>query len=202
MRPVALAAFLVAGAHAGAQIVLKPSGRDAVRLQPRTVDVRATVRGGVAATVWTYTFANNARFQGQADFLLAIPEGGVVGGFAYWYQGEKVVARVAEKERAKRIYEAIVARQRDPALVELVGKRTFRVRIFPVDPDADLKVEVSMAQALPASPDGATLSIPLRSLGKLERATVSVAGDGKLLTSSGRAALRHRQLRRRRPEGL
>ena len=180
-------ALLAASAVAGAQIVLKPSGEDAIRLDPRTLDVQTDLRGGVARTLWTYTFANAERFRGQADFLLKIPKGGVVEGFAYWYNGEKVVARVTEKARAARIYKAIVDRQRDPALVEMVGKDTFRVRIFPIQPDADLKVEVSVVQALSAKPDGATLTLPLHTLGKLERATVSVKGDGKLLTSWGGA---------------
>ena len=185
MRRLAPFALLAASAVAGAQIVLKPSGEDAIRLDPRTLDVQTDLRGGVARTLWTYTFANAERFRGQADFLLKIPKGGVVEGFAYWYNGEKVVARITEKTRAARIYKAIVDRQRDPALVEMVGKDTFRVRIFPIQPDADLKVEVSVVQALSAKPDGATLTLPLHTLGKLERATVKVKGDGKLLTSWG-----------------
>ena len=185
MRLPALALALVASAIAGAQIVLKPSGQDAIELTPKTVDVNAKLQGGVANSLWTYTFANAERFRGQADFLIAIPKGGVVGGFAYWYQGEKVIARITEKERAKQIYSAIVARQRDPALIEMVGKNTFRVRIFPIDPDTDLKVEIQIIQAIPAGPTGSTLSIPLHSLGKLEKATVEVSGEGKVQTSWG-----------------
>ena len=184
VRHAALALVLLAAAARG-QIVLKPAAGDAALLKPKTVDVHATVRSGVAATRWTYTFANDARWRGQADFLIAIPKGGVVGGFAYWYKGERVVARVTEKARAARIYAAIVRRQRDPALIELVGKSTFRVRIFPIEPDADLKVEVAMVQALPAVPTGATLSIPLRALGKLERATVEIEGPEGIRTSWG-----------------
>ncbi|RYG24048.1 hypothetical protein EON82_12050, partial [bacterium] len=207
MRRFAFAVLSVVVASAQGQIVLKPSGDDAIKLSPKMVDVRAEIRAGVADTVWTYTFANANRFRGQADFLIVIPKGGVVHGFAYWYQGEKVVARVTEKERAKRIYQAIVRRQRDPALIEMVGKNTFRVRVFPIDGDADLKVELKMAQVLatqlPSSSQGsesspqrhrehrgitaggATYSIPLRSLGKLESATVEVTGERKLQGSWG-----------------
>lgn len=190
MRRFASAVLSVVVASAQAQIVLKPSGTEAIKLLPKTVDVRAEIRGGVADSVWTYTFANADRFEGQADFLIAIPKGGVVHGFAYWYQGEKVVARVTEKERAKRIYQAIVTQQRDPALIEMVGKNTFRVRVFPIDGGADLKVELKMAQPLNTRPTlpqggGATYSVPLRSLGKVESATVEVTGDEKLQGSWG-----------------
>jgi hypothetical protein len=82
--------------------------------------------------------------------------------FAYWFGKEKVVARVVEKERAAAIYQAITSRQRDPALIELVGKDTFRARIFPVMPNADLKVEMRMVQVLPSSRQGATYIFPLQ----------------------------------------
>ncbi|MDF2440781.1 MAG: Vault protein inter-alpha-trypsin domain, partial [Abditibacteriota bacterium] len=70
--------------------------------------------------------------------------------FAYWFGNEKVVARIVEKERATASYGYITAppRQRDPVLVELIGKNTFRARIVPVEPNADLKIEMRWVQPL------------------------------------------------------
>src|SRR5207249_2498331 len=46
--------------------------------------------------------------------------------------------------------------------IEMVGKNTFRARIFPVEPNADLKVEIKVVQTLPADPTGATYELPLQ----------------------------------------
>ena len=56
----------------------------------------------------------------------------------------------AYNARAAEIYSHITSRNRDPALIEMVGKNTFRARIFPVEPNADLKVEIKIVQTLPA----------------------------------------------------
>jgi len=166
------------------QIVLKPSGDDAIKILPKTLAVEGKIRAQIAESTWTYVFANPG-WRGQADFLIKIPKDGVVTGFAYWYQGEKVVARVAAKERAAMIYKAIVRRQRDPALIEMVGKDTFRVRIFPIDENADLKVELQMVQALEQSPTGGRWPLDLARYGKLESTTVHVVSDSSLRSTWG-----------------
>ena len=82
--------------------------------------------------------------------------------FAYWYGDEKVPARIVEKEEAAAIYAHITARMRDPALVEMIGKNTFRARIFPVMPNSDLKVEMNLVQTLRSDAKGAHFTLPLQ----------------------------------------
>ena len=133
---------------ARADFVLKPSGQNAIPLRRKTLDIDATIRGGVASTTQTMTFANETQQRTEADFILTAPKGAIVTGFAYWYETEKVVARIVEKERAAQIYQHITSRMRDPALVEMIGKNTFRARIFPIMPNSDLRVEIKMVQPL------------------------------------------------------
>lgn len=72
----------------------------------------------------------------EAEFIYELPAGAVATYFAYWAGEEKVVARVVEKEEAKKIYETITySWSRDPALIEMTRKNTFRARIFPVFPN-------------------------------------------------------------------
>lgn len=184
MRLAALA--LALAAVAPAQIVLKPNGGDGERLTPKTLDVVTKIRGGVAETLWTYVFTHEG-WGGQADFIIALPEGGVATGFAYWYKGERVDAKVVEKERAKEIFRIITAPRSDPALVVLIGRRTLRVRIFPLDPSADLKVEIRMVQPLRPTAQGMTMTLPLRAAGETESLRASVSADGPVFDSLGRS---------------
>lgn len=161
-----------------AQVLLKPLGQNAAPLRMKTLQADVELRGQFAATDMTMVFQNETRERIEADFLLRVPPGAVVSYFAYWYGQEKVVARVVEKERAALIYKTITTRQRDPALVEMTGKNTLRARIFPVMPDADLRVQVRYVQTLPSDRRGAVYVLPLApakaGTGTLERLDIHV----------------------------
>ena len=144
-----------------ARVVLKPNGRDAIPLRVKSLAADVKIRGQFASTTNVVTFANETSQRIEADFIYTVPEGTVVTYFAYWFGEEKVVARIVEKERAAAIYGHITSRMRDPALVEMIGRNTFRARIFPVMPNADLKVEMRWAQPLQATPTGLKYTFPL-----------------------------------------
>ena len=160
---IALSVLLLSGgAPVFAGALLKPTTGVSQALRAKDLDVKTEINGAFARTTVTTIYANPNTDRIQADFVYSAPEGAVVTGFAYWYEGEKVVARVVEKERAAQIYHYITSRMRDPALVEMIGQNTFRARIFPVEPRKDLKIEVQLAQRLAATPTGWRWSFPLR----------------------------------------
>ena len=142
--------------------LLKPTSGVTQALAPKSLFVDATLRGNFAQTTLTTIYANPNQTRIEADFLYSAPAGATVTGFAYWYGAEKVTARVVEKKRAAKIYGYITSRMRDPALIEMVGRNTFRARIFPVEARADLKIEIKLAQTLPNTRGGALWTYPLR----------------------------------------
>lgn len=156
-------ALLAVGAPRGhAQILLKPKGENAAPLRAKSLKADVKIRGAFAQTQLNYVFQNETSERVEADFIYTVPPHAVVTYFAYWYGEEKVVARVVEKERAAAIYKYITSRMRDPALVEMIGKNTFRARIFPIEPNADLKVEVRLAQSLESDGNGAFYDLALK----------------------------------------
>lgn len=144
-----------------ARVLLKPSSGDSLKLRVKSLSANVRIHGQFAETTLLLTFLNESGARMEADFIYELPPGGVATYFAYWAEDEKVVARVVEKERAAEIYEAITTRQRDPALIELTGSNTFRARIFPVMPDADLKVEIRLVQVLRSDAKGVSYALPL-----------------------------------------
>ena len=152
---------LAAANGARANTVLKPKGGSGVELRIKRVEGRVQIRDGFAATTSVMTFANETSQRIEADFLSTLPDGAIATYFAYWFGEEKVVARIVEKERAAAIYQHITSRMRDPALVEMIGKNTFRARIFPVMPNADLRVEMRWVQPLESTPTGLKYRFPL-----------------------------------------
>jgi len=155
-----LLAILVSSS-AFSSILLKPKGSDSFRLLAKSVIGNVEICQQVATTDLNLVFHNESQQRMEADFIYTVPPGSVVTHFAYWYGNEKVVARVVEKERAAQIYQHITSRMRDPALIELVGKNLFRARIFPIMPNADLKIEIIYAQTLQSDKDGVTYKLLL-----------------------------------------
>ena len=176
---------------ARANLVLKPRGENALPLRAKELKANVVIEGQFATTQVWWTFQNELAERTEADFLYSAPPGSVVTGFAYWYGDEKVVARVVDKARAAAIYKHITSRQRDPALIEMIGANTFRARIFPIEANADLKIEIQMVQALPSRGSGqnagAFWEFPLReALGRSTRLekldmTVDVRPDKQIV---------------------
>ena len=157
--------FLFAGALAlsgstQAAVVLKGSGDASFRV--KTVRARTVIEGGLATTSLVWTFADTQRrWKPEVEFFYGAPPRGVVTFFAYWFRGERVVARVVERERASSIYNQLTQWGVDPALIELDGKNTFRARIFPVEANQDVRVEMHLVQPLETTALGQKWVLPL-----------------------------------------
>ena len=154
--------MLAVNSTANAQAMLGARNSATQALRMKALDVNVSIRGAFAQTQVQMVFQNELAERTEADFEYVVPDGSVVTHFAYWFKDEKVVARVVEKERALAIYQAITTRQRDPALIERISKNKFRARIFPIEPNADLKVEMRWVQVLSSDAKGIFYKFPLK----------------------------------------
>jgi Ca-activated chloride channel family protein len=65
------------------------------------------------------------------------------------FMGEQELrGEVLPADEARRIYEEIVRRKKDPALIELMGHGVLRARVFPIDPGAERRVILRYTQIL------------------------------------------------------
>lgn len=157
-----LASVIVHGSPLFARVLLKPAGKSSMPLYTRSVSADVVISGQFATTNLDLIYQNESSDKMEAEFIYELPQGAVATYFAYWAGEEKVVARIVEKEEAKKIYETIAySWNRDPALIEMTGKNTFRARIFPVFPNSDFEVEIHIVQALPSDINGAVYSLPI-----------------------------------------
>jgi Ca-activated chloride channel family protein len=79
---------------------------------------------------------------GEADYLFPLPKGAAFQDLKLSINGELVSGETMNAADARRIYEEIVRRQRDPALVEWMGYGLLRARIFPINPGEEKRVVV------------------------------------------------------------
>ena len=66
----------------------------------------------------------------ETQFLFPIPEDAAVSELTLLYDGKELPGKLLNKDDARRIYEEIVRRQCDPALLEYMGHGLFQTSVF------------------------------------------------------------------------
>jgi Ca-activated chloride channel family protein len=105
-------------------------------------DVRVELADRVLRYEITETFVNRGNRVGEADFMFPLPKGAAFQDLKLSINGEMVAGETMNANQARQIYEEIVRRQRDPALLEWMGYGLLRARIFPIAPGEEKKVVV------------------------------------------------------------
>jgi Ca-activated chloride channel family protein len=105
-------------------------------------DVRVELVDRVLRYEVTETFVNRGNRVGEADFMFPLPKGAAFQDLKLSINGEMVAGETMNANQARQIYEEIVRRQRDPALLEWMGYGLLRARIFPIAPGEQKKVVV------------------------------------------------------------
>jgi Ca-activated chloride channel homolog len=117
----------------------QPTIAQVVRTSSR---VRADLDGRVVRYEVTETYTNRGGRVGEADFMLPLPKGAAFEDLALSINGEMVTGETMNADRARGVYEEIVRKMRDPALVEWIGHGLLRTRIFPIQPGEEKRVVV------------------------------------------------------------
>ena len=173
-RAMGAAAVLALGLAGGA-----PSGADAAGLlladggfggamEIVEHDVRVTINNGIAVTRVTQVFHNKEARPVEALYTFPVPKGASVANFSMWIGGKEMVGEVVEKERAREIYNSYKPKKRDPGLLEQVDYRTFEMRVFPVAPNGDQRVQIVYYQELDTDHDWFTYVYPLATVTRRE----------------------------------
>jgi Ca-activated chloride channel homolog len=116
-------------------------------------DVRVDLVDRVLRYEITETFVNRGSRVGEADFMFPLPKGAAFQDLKLSINGELVSGETMSADRARQIYEEIVRRQRDPALLEWMGYGLLRARIFPIAPGEQKKVVVRFQTVAPREGD-------------------------------------------------
>lgn len=112
------------------------------------VDVK--IDGQIATTAVDQEFYNPNSSQLEGTYLFPIPKGAQIDKFTMDIGGRMVEAELLPAAKARKIYEDIVRKARDPALMEYADRDVFKVRIFPIEPRGHKRVKISYTQVLKA----------------------------------------------------
>jgi len=110
--------------------------------------VTVTIEEQVATTHVDQVFVNEGRHEVEGTYIFPLPEEATISEFSMWVDGERLEGQVLERDEARQIYEDIVRRRRDPALLEYVGRDAFQASIYPIPPGGERRIELEYSQVL------------------------------------------------------
>jgi Ca-activated chloride channel family protein len=112
--------------------------------------VEVSIEGQVAQTHIDQVFLNDSPYELEGTYIFPLPEGAAISDFAMFVDGKRLSGKMLDKDEARRIYEGIVQRRRDPAILEYVGRNAFRASIYPIPAHAEKRVQIAYSQVLMA----------------------------------------------------
>lgn len=137
----------------GIIIIDPPPGVPPIRLdEALTIKyhrVTVEIKDQVATTHVDQVFLNENHWTAEGTYIFPLPTEAAVGEFVMWVDGTRIEGEILKAEEARRIYNDIVRRRRDPALLEYVGRDLVKASIFPIPPGDERRVELEYSQVLP-----------------------------------------------------
>src|SRR5438552_2184558 len=125
---------------------LRPLPRGAIEKIRSAVQVAVT--GRVARVTVEEWFRNSGPLMDEGSYLYPLPGETVFSDFSLWQGDRELKGEPMDAAQARSIYEEIVRRKRDPALIELAGHGLLRARVFPITPGETRKITLRYTQVL------------------------------------------------------
>jgi len=125
-----------------------------------SIDVDVKMKDQIAEVSVTQKLLNSTDRDLEIEIFFPLPNGGIVQNFMMMVDGVEVPGELLEKDKAKSIYEGIVRRKRDPALMEYVGYGLFKTSVFPVPVGKERDITVRYTQVCDRKLDMINFSYP------------------------------------------
>lgn len=123
--------------------------------------VTVKIEGQIATTSVDQEFYNPNNQQLEGTYLFPIPHGAQIDKFTMDIGGKMVEAELLPAAKARQIYEDIVRKLKDPALLEYADRDVFKVRIFPIEPRSKKRIKLSYTEVLKSDAGLVNYNYPL-----------------------------------------
>ncbi len=142
-------------------IYVPPSHFPFAPLEVTSHQVNVKIDGQVAITSIDQEFYNPNDQRLEGFYMFPVPKGAHIDKFSMEIGGKSVDAELLPADKARGVYEDIVRKMRDPALLEYAGRDLFKVRIFPIEPRSRKPIKISYTELLRSDAGTVTYLYPL-----------------------------------------
>jgi Ca-activated chloride channel homolog len=123
-----------------------PRPRPPISYKIKELDIHARLIDQVAQVQVSQTFVNSGSLPMEVAFVFPLPYEGAVEKMTLMIDGKEYPAKLLDAGEARRMYEEIVRKNRDPALLEWMGTGLFKTSVFPVPAGASRTVSLRYSQ--------------------------------------------------------
>jgi Ca-activated chloride channel family protein len=110
--------------------------------------VDVSIDGLSAETLIDQVFYNPTSYRLEGYYIFPVPKNALIRKFTMEIDGKETEAELLDAAKARSIYEDIVRRQLDPALLEYSDRSMFKVRIFPIEPRSKKRIRIKYQETL------------------------------------------------------
>lgn len=170
-----LACLLLLGVQAvRAQMIIipeppLPAGPGLFQLELRQLTVHTQLVNESATTELDQVFFNPTAHQLQGYYYYPIPKDASIQDFTMWINGKETKGELLTADKARQIYEEILRKFQDPALLEYMDQGLLRMRVFPIQPQSEQRIKLTYRHSLPVDQGMVSYQLPLSSHNKTVR---------------------------------
>ncbi len=161
-----VAVLLACAATVHAHGILIPDEKTVPPLAMLNHKVNIALEDQVAVTKVEQTFRNHTDRNLEATYVFPVPKGATVNKFSMSVNGTEMKGELVEAKQAREIYQSIVRRTQDPALLEYIGNNLLQMKVFPIGPKSDVKVSMSFTSVCGKEGNAVEYIYPLKTDGK------------------------------------
>ncbi len=125
-----------------------PGGPRIPNLSIKYHHVDITIDGQVARTNVDQVFINNHHREIEGTYIFPIPQGASISDFSMYIGGEEIKGKILGRDEARRIYQEIVRRRQDPALLEYFKDGMFKASVYPIPAHGETRIKLYYSEVL------------------------------------------------------
>ncbi|MEM7040513.1 MAG: VIT domain-containing protein, partial [Bacteroidota bacterium] len=151
--------------RAGGMLLAWPHGAPKSHPSPLThksSQISVQIEDQFATTEVRQVFENPTGRRLEGYFILPVAPHSVIRNFSMEINGYETQAELLDAKKARGIYEEIVRKLKDPALLEYHNRKLFKVRIFPIEPGKEQRIRIVYAEELPRNNGTVEYRYPLK----------------------------------------
>jgi len=160
MAAAAALACAAPGAYGAGMLIPKDESLPPLAVKYLRVD--AQIDSQVATTRVVQEFQNSTGRDLECTYIFPVPKTAAIRDFAMYIGGKRMKGELLDKDKARRVYEEIVRRAKDPGLLEYMDGNLLRMQIYPVPARGTQKVELEYTHLVPTDDGLSEYVFPLR----------------------------------------
>ena len=143
--------------------IVRPTRPARRPLETRRHTAEIEIKGPVARVAVDAVFYNPNAYRLEGTYFFPLEANAAVDDFQMDINGKMVRGELLDADKARGIYEGIVRKMQDPGLLEFVGTKMLKCRVYPMEPNSETKVKLTYSLALKADGGLYGFTYPLRS---------------------------------------